>query len=207
MVGYKRVNQQKIYNSKIRKIYILTFIWFNKEFNLYDNSHEIIDKDDNSVKFGHIQDKVDNSKFDKIIARKSEKSIITNNKKEKDTKNFLEFTIDHNHSLPNWPMPSPKISKNTPSFLPNIFGANTSLLIKLFLNSINKKDILELPNILQGNNILDQLESLCQSYIKFRVIKHFDYKNFKKLSKVISIFQSYNISYAKHISLSHIYII
>lgn len=80
------------------------------------------------------------------------------------------------------------------------------MLPESFLDLANK-DISKLSNILQGDNITNQLKSSYQSHTKSRVIKCFDYKNFTKLGKVISVFQSYNVFHAKCISQSYTYII
>lgn len=60
-----------------------------------------------------------------------------------------------------------------------------------------KKDFLKLLNILQNNNIIDQSESLYQSYIKFKILKLINYKNSNKLNKTILV--SHNIFYIKYI--------
>lgn len=104
-------------------------------------------------------------------------------------------------------MALPKIPKKIRSFLPNIFRANITLLPESFLHSIDKTNISKLPNILQDDNITDQFESSHQSYKKIGVIKCFNYNNFKKPGKAISVLQFHNIFYVKRIFQSHIYII
>lgn len=47
---YKGVKQQKIYNLKTRKIYILNTIWFNKSLNYDNNGYKVTNKDNNSTK-------------------------------------------------------------------------------------------------------------------------------------------------------------
>ena len=54
MVGYRRVNQWKIYNLKTRKIYISASVCFNKSFSYYDTGHIVIDKDEDSVELDDI---------------------------------------------------------------------------------------------------------------------------------------------------------
>lgn len=82
------------------------------------------------------------------MAKKPEKFIIANDKKEKNIKNLLNLAINNNHLLLNQFMLSLKVLKKTLSSLSNIFAANIPLLPELFLNLANKENIPELLNIL-----------------------------------------------------------
>lgn len=97
MVRYEEVNQWRIYNPKIKKIYISITVWFNKIFNYYDNSHEATNKNNESVELSDIQNKIDNDKFDKIIVGKPEKPVLFDSKEEKDTDNLLESVVGNNY--------------------------------------------------------------------------------------------------------------
>lgn len=77
--------------------------------------------------------------------------------------------------------------------LTNIFGVDILLLVKSFANLEEIEDIFWLPDILLGNNIIDQLGDSCQSYIKSKIIKCIDYKNLKRPDKAILVFQFHNV--------------
>lgn len=82
----------------------------------YNNiSYEIRNKNknDNSAKFGNIYNETNNDKFDKIIVRKPEESVIANSKEKKDTKNVFESAVDNNHPLKKQVILLPKILKKT----------------------------------------------------------------------------------------------
>lgn len=53
-IQYNIVNQQKIDNPKTKKIDVLAFIQFDKRLNYYDNSYELIEKNENKNKFGDV---------------------------------------------------------------------------------------------------------------------------------------------------------
>lgn len=72
------------------------------------------------------------------------------------------------------------VLKETPFLLYDISGANILLPLKLFLDLVNKKDILKSPNILQDDNITNQPRSSCQS-------RCFNYQNPKRLGKAILV--------------------
>lgn len=95
-------------------------------------------------------------KFDKVITKKLEKTIVANNKEEEDIKNFFESVVDNNHFLLNQPMPLSKILKKILFCLPDIFRAYIPLLLKSFSDLADKKNIPESSNILPNNNITDQ---------------------------------------------------
>lgn len=54
MIRYSRVNQWRIYNLKIRKIFVLASIRIDKDFGYYDTSYEFTNVDDNSDKLSNI---------------------------------------------------------------------------------------------------------------------------------------------------------
>lgn len=54
MARYKGVNLQRVYNLKTKRIYILSFIRFNKSFKYYNTSHEVIDEVDENAKLGDL---------------------------------------------------------------------------------------------------------------------------------------------------------
>lgn len=103
----------------------MDFVWFDERFSYYDNSHEVTNKDDNNTKFGDIWNEVDDDKFVKVIAKKQERSIAANSEEERDNNGLSESTIDINHLLPNQPIVSPIVPKETLSPLPNSSRANT----------------------------------------------------------------------------------
>lgn len=90
-------------------------------------------------------------------------------------------------------MPLPVVLSNILSPLTNIFGIDILLPVKSFANLEETKGISWLPDILLGNNIIDQLGDSRQSYIKSKIIKCIDYKNLKRLDKAILVFQFHNV--------------
>lgn len=221
MFGYKKINQQKVYNLKTKIIYILPFIQFDKGCNYYDIGHKKINENNKSAKLSNLQNEADYIEFNKVMAGKpvikketiladltfqsNKRSVIANIKKKGNNNSFSLFAANNNCFLPNQ-LISPLVVPNKILFLlTNIFGANIPLLLEIFQNIKDKKDFTKLPNILQRNYITDKSESLCQFYKKFRIFKQMDHKNSKKLSKSILI--SYNEFYAKHIFQSYIHMV
>lgn len=154
IIGYERVNQQSVYNSRIRKIYVLASIRFYESFNYYDLNYKITDKDNNNAKLGNIQNKADDRKFGKVIVKK-QGIVVADSEEERDNNSFLELSIDNNHPFLNQPMPSLAVANEIPFSLMNISRANISLSPETFHHSKKKKDLLGSPNILQSDNITD----------------------------------------------------
>lgn len=195
MVWYSGVNPQKIYNLKIKKIYVLLSVWFDKSFCYYNTSDKVADEDENVDKLGDIQNKANNKKFSKVMTGKQiEKKgtfiypilqlqkdcIAANSKKKRDNNSFFESIIDNNHFLPHQPMLSLTVKNKISSSLTNISKANTSLLPKTFQD----------PNIdLLKSSITDQLKSSHQFCLKSGVIKRINYNNLRKLGKTMSILE------------------
>lgn len=195
MVWYSGVNEQKIYNLKIKKIYLLSSVWFDKGFCYYNTSDEVTDEDENVDKLGDIQNKANNKKFSKVMTGKQiekkgtfiyptpqlQKDCIAANSKEKrDNNSFFESVIDNNHFLSHQPMLSLTVINKISSSLTNISKANTSLLPKTFQD----------PNVdLLKSSITDQLKSSHQFRLKSGVIKRIDYNNPRKLGKTMSILE------------------
>lgn len=70
MIGYRRIIQQRIYNLKTRKIYVLAFIQFDEGFSYYNISYKAENKDDNGANLGDLWNEADEKEFDKVIDRK-----------------------------------------------------------------------------------------------------------------------------------------
>ena len=183
MIGYKEVNQQKIYNSRTKKIHISASVWFDKSFDYYNTSHEVTNEDNNGMELGNIQNEADDEEFGKVMARKqvarrdailphftlqSQKEfIVIDNEEEEDNNSFLESIINNDYPLPN-----------------QLILLSTVLKSSVDLQEV--EDIFRSLDILFGDNTSDQPASLCQLHTKFAIIKCIDYKNPKKLSKAMS---------------------
>lgn len=49
MFEYERLNQQKIYKPKTRKIYVLSFVQFNEGFDYYNTSYKARNKNNENT--------------------------------------------------------------------------------------------------------------------------------------------------------------
>ena len=165
MVRYERLNQQRVYNLKTRKIHILSFVWFDKGFSYYDISHETTDENDKNAELGNLWNEASDNEFGKVITRKQivgkeaiisdpnfqskERSVIADSEKEVDNDSLLESTATNNdHRLPNQSMLLSIVSSEVLSLLIDIFGGNTPLPPAIFDEPEDKEDFLKLPNTL-----------------------------------------------------------
>lgn len=74
--------------------------------------------------------------------------MITNNNKKKENNNLLKSVIDNDYSLSNQLISLLTIVNEILFLLTDIFRAKIFLLPKTFHDLKEKKDLLELPNIL-----------------------------------------------------------
>lgn len=139
--------------------------------------------------------------IDHFTFQSQKRSVVADYEEEGDTNIFSESATENDHFLPNQPMPPPVFSEILSSLI-NISRADTSLPSETFPDP-KKKDLLESPNILQGDHITDQLKSSCKSQTKSGVIKHVDYKYSKRPDQAMSIIQLHNIFHAKQIPQSY----
>ena len=159
------------------------------------------------MELGDVWNKADDDKFDKVMTKKQEKSVVADSEKEGDNNSLLKSAIDNDHFLPNQPMPLPVVSRETPSSLSDISKANTFLPPESFSDSADEKDIPKSPNTFMCDNAIDQPRSSRQSRTKSGVIKRLDYKNFKRAGEAMSVLQSHDVFYAKRIPQSHTHMI
>lgn len=54
MIKYKKINKWEICNLKNRKIYVLVYIYFDKNFTYFNTNYEIIKENNKNIKLGNI---------------------------------------------------------------------------------------------------------------------------------------------------------
>ena len=109
MVGYGGMNQWRIYNPRIRRIYVSVSIWFDKSFSYYDTDHEVTDENYDGAELGDVWNEADDVEFGKIIAGKQvvgkdvtlahstpqsqEESVVADNEEEGNKNSLSESAI------------------------------------------------------------------------------------------------------------------
>ena len=142
--------------------------------------------------------------IDHFFSQSQKGSVVADIEEEGDDNDLFESAANNNHLLPIQPI-SPPVPSEITSPLTDISGANTPLPLKTFSDPADEEDIPESPNILQGDNTIDQPGSSRQLHTKSGVIKRIDYKNLKRPGKTMLVSQ--NVFHAKRIPQSHIHMV